>query len=515
MRDSTFGTQATPSHSRKTIIARIQPHAITALVGSVFLSLIASLSMVYLTVVLPSFDKVFSATGPAEVPAIAYSQAPEPWFGAGAFSAATDSPPLLPAGITAAARLARPADLPEVRAPGPALSSAARQGLAAPLQVIAGAPPFVAPLRPAGLREAVVAGVPVALRPTARPPEIVTIAASMSARNVEIEPADPVETALAALALPASPRPEPRPARYIARASAAAAEAAEQVQLASLRVPESTGRVPGLQGPGFSGQCSSRLARAIPRRPGNARSGSAFVASLTDTAGGARDAAVVREALAGNVPDFLRRLVPVTFTGTLADGRQAQITICVTPDYLAIGSNRDYVRVPLGLRGAGQVAEAFNMMLPTTRMVDAIYAQAAVHLAPQPMPAGGQMVSTGYFLRHNATVQRQLAAAGAPLGALVAGQKKDLVLTNRLASNPGKVAIYGWHRTNGRPIQPLTTVHGAAYADYSHGIRLVSRTAYLNGRPVDLQELLMDGRYARLINKDGAIGGAAIRIAAR
>jgi hypothetical protein len=79
---------------------------------------------------------------------------------------------------------------------------------------------------------------------------------------------------------------------------------------------------------------------------------------------------------------------------------------------------------------------------------------------------------------------------------LLAGHKKDLVLANRLSSNRGRVAIYGWHRGNGDPIQPLSTVHGEYYADYSHGIRLVSRTAYVNGRPVDLRSLLTDGTYA-------------------
>ena len=50
---------------------------------------------------------------------------------------------------------------------------------------------------------------------------------------------------------------------------------------------------------------------------------------------------------------------------------------------------------------------------------------------------------------------------------LTAGPRKDLVLTSRLWLDPGKVAIYGWHRARGAPIQPLSTVHGAGYADYS------------------------------------------------
>jgi len=515
MRDSNFGLEATPAHNRNRILVRLQPHAITALVGSVFLSLIASLSTVYLAIVLPSFDNVFQPKGIDGAPPIAAVSAPDLWFGTGAFSALTDNAPMLPALIMPAAPSAQPAVLPTAYArPDDPAGTLVAEAFLAPLQVVFGPPPQASVPRPANLLATATAlanaGTPAA-RPPVRPPEIVTIAASMTAPSAPIEAEDPIDTALATLSLPASPRPAPRPSRYIA----AQASAAAQVQLASLSVPETTTEAPILQGPGFSGKCSGQLARAIPRRARNARQGSDFISGLTNAAGGARDTAIVREALAGNVPKFLRRLMPVSFTGTLADGRQAQITICVTPDYLALGSNRDYVRVPLGLRAAGQVAEAFNMMLPTTRMVDAIYAQASVHLSPKPMPAGGQMVSTSYFLRHNATVQGQLASAQAPLGALVAGQKKDLVLTNRLASNPGKVAIYGWHRRGGNPIQPLTTVHGASYADYSHGIRLVSRTAYLNGRPTDLQDLLMDGRYARLINKEGAIGGAAIRIAAR
>jgi len=35
-------------------------------------------------------------------------------------------------------------------------------------------------------------------------------------------------------------------------------------------------------------------------------------------------------------------------------------------------------------------------------------------------------------------------------------------IANKLANNPGKIAIYGWHRLNGMPIQPVSTVHGGA-----------------------------------------------------
>jgi hypothetical protein len=93
----------------------------------------------------------------------------------------------------------------------------------------------------------------------------------------------------------------------------------------------------------------------------------------------------------------------------------------------------------------------------------------------------------------------------------MAGQKKDVVLTNRLLAKPGRVAIYGWHEGAGRPIQPLSTVHGARYADYSHGVRLVSAVAYVDGYARALSDLLEDRRLARLVSDEGPISRAVFR----
>ena len=260
---------------------------------------------------------------------------------------------------------------------------------------------------------------------------------------------------------------------------------------------------------GIANPCTARLADAIPRRDRNAPVASAFFAGPGAVSGTERDRRIVQEVAAGNMPAFQLDLRPVVMTG-----QGVQVVLCVMPDYLALGSDSDFVRVPLGLRAAMDVADRFDMLLPTARMVDAIYAQADVRLRPQPMDPGPQMASTGYFLRHNAMVETQFASAGGRRGLLVSGHKKDLVLTNRLARSPGRVAIYGWHRVGGQAIQPLSTVHGAEYADYSHGIRLISRTAYLNGRPVDLGALLSDGRYAGILNSEGPMQAGIVRVAA-
>lgn len=229
------------------------------------------------------------------------------------------------------------------------------------------------------------------------------------------------------------------------------------------------------------------------------------MAELQETNGMKRDAALVRQVLSGNVPNFLRELVPVNFNGTDANGASVQVTVCVTPEYLAVGSDLDFVRVPLGLGAAARIAVETGFLLPTTKMVDQIFLQARVRLAPQPMKPTSQMASTAYFVEHDRTVNAQRRQAGSGASDLTAGQKKDVVLTKRLLTKPGRVAIYGWHQPNGKPIQPLSTVHEAAYADYSHGIRLVSRTAYVNGKSRDLAEIMADRNLAHVISSEGPI----------
>ncbi len=251
--------------------------------------------------------------------------------------------------------------------------------------------------------------------------------------------------------------------------------------------------------------CAGTLAQQIAARRPDAPGGQALLAQMMELSGDARDRVLAGELLAGNVPSFLRRLAPVTFSGAGADGAPVRVTLCVTPDYLAVGSDADFVRVPLGLPAAAEIADRFGFLLPTTRMVDAIYAQAPVRLKPSPMPPTAQMRSTDYLLRHNRTVDGQQHESGGRLGVLTAGQKKDLVLSNRLKSAPGRVAIYGWHRSEGAPIQPLSTVHGERYADYSHGVRLVSATAFVNGAPRQLAALLQDPALARIVSSEGPI----------
>lgn len=244
------------------------------------------------------------------------------------------------------------------------------------------------------------------------------------------------------------------------------------------------------------------LVAAIPARPASALGGSELVRRLTPLDGRTREAVIGAELRNGNVPAFLRQLKPIRLFAT-REGKTIEAVVWTMPDYLAVGSDEDFVRVPMGLHTAVDVARRFDFTLPTRKIVDAIYRQSDLKLPPRPMRPGSMMSSPSYFWRHHMTIEKQ--RAGHRHGELVAGHKKDLVVTKRLTSHPRRVAIYGWHRRTGRPIQPLSTVHAASYADYSHGVRLVSTVVYLEGEPRSFYDLLRDERYAALLSSEGII----------
>lgn len=241
---------------------------------------------------------------------------------------------------------------------------------------------------------------------------------------------------------------------------------------------------------------------AIPPRPEGAISGSEFARRTTGMPGRERQTRALEELTGGNLPDFLRRLQPVRLRFETGAGVR-EIDLWVMPDYLAIGSEDDFLRIPLTQPSAVTIARRFGFVLPTRKLVDEIYERAAVKLDPRPLPPGPKMRSSAYYMQHQRIIEEQLA--GLPRGGLVAGHKKDVVLSNRLRTRPDRIAIYGWHRETGDAIQPLSTIHGARYADYSHGLRLVWATAWVDGSPRPVLELLDDPLLAPALTYEGEI----------
>jgi hypothetical protein len=256
--------------------------------------------------------------------------------------------------------------------------------------------------------------------------------------------------------------------------------------------------------PALASPVCHNVTLSIPEPAPGSVGGREFARRVADLDGPARDAEVRSELLAGNLPKHLRHLAPVTLKGQRDNGAPVAVIFCVMPDYLAVGSDSDSLLVPMGLPTALEVATDFGSVLPTPRLVDAIYEAADLKLMPEPLPASDEMRSTEYLVRHDALIAKQRGLLDAPENALTAGHKKDLVLSDRLLKIPGRVAIYGWHWAADHPIQPLSTVHGAQYADYSHGVRLVSSIVYVNGIARQFFDALRDPSLTELLGGDGA-----------
>lgn len=247
------------------------------------------------------------------------------------------------------------------------------------------------------------------------------------------------------------------------------------------------------------------LAGPIPSRPAGALGGSAFSRQVWSVSKTVRDQMVRDQITAGNLPEFLRKFTPVTVNATI-DSAAHTVTYYVMPDYLAVGLNSDFVRFPMGPLTAQAIGDAFDCTLPTRKMVNDIHLAATIKLAPHPFsPTVYNIESVEVFTLSNTAIETQRLAAGAGLGQLIGGIKKDVVITAQLASRPGKVAIYGWHQLNGQPIQPLYLGHTITYMDYSHGIRLVRKTLLVDGRPRFIQDLLADPVLCRLISDEGVL----------
>ncbi len=249
----------------------------------------------------------------------------------------------------------------------------------------------------------------------------------------------------------------------------------------------------------------------LPPRPSNALSGSAFVNVIWSMPREQREEQIYSQVISGNIPNFMRQLKTVTTSSNIG-GTNYTAAYFVIPEYLAVGSDSDYFLSPMTPLLAQRICNELNCTLPTKKMVDQIYSTAPCKLRPQPIPPTPQMITVPVFAQHNDSVRsiRFPVIPQYPLGTLVGGTKKDVIISNRIYQNlnpnvPKPVVIYGWHQLNGSPIQPVYNGHEETYADYSHGIRLVLDSVVVNGTPQTFTQLLADPVLCVLISDEGTI----------
>jgi hypothetical protein len=219
----------------------------------------------------------------------------------------------------------------------------------------------------------------------------------------------------------------------------------------------------------------------------------------------AREKEIFDAITGGQAPPFMSKLVNIElkkgvhFTTIKKDGHDVVAIVCqVTPDYLSVGTNDDYVRMPMRPATAQKIADKFKCLLPTRKLVDALESQpfckkaAHVNLPQSNVPAALKekyrakakpedrnnpalnpdflayqeyMHTTDAYLVHNNQINEG-ELKGVAVGKLVSGHKKDIVLP----AQTGKVVIYDWPKSGKRSVHGT---HGSFYADYSHGVRLV------------------------------------------
>lgn len=202
-----------------------------------------------------------------------------------------------------------------------------------------------------------------------------------------------------------------------------------------------------------------------------------------------RDSFVVKEILSGNLPAFLKKFVPIKISGIdSASEKTIRITYYVSPDYLSVGTNDNWARVNITPMAAQKIADRLNCFLPTRKMVDDIYLASKVKMEPVPMYAFRDSTPTMY--QHHLIIEGQRKSRKG----LIAGIKKDVVISGKISRDPkpNRVAIYGWHKSDGKPIQPLYTGHVNWYVDYSQGIRLVYKKIKVNNKWMDYTDLLKE-----------------------
>lgn len=246
----------------------------------------------------------------------------------------------------------------------------------------------------------------------------------------------------------------------------------------------------------------------LPSRPRNALGGSQVAREIRTLDVSAREERIYEEVSKGNVPSWLRRMEPVEITG-MARGREHRVTFWVTPDYLAVGSDEDFLFIPLSGQTGQRIADLVGCSLPTRRMVDAVWASARFRLTPIRIQPDDSMRTVRYFERHNDLLRGQRHVYRVPPGAFVAGHKVDVVISPILAEKPGNVALYGWHALDGRPVQPLYTDREDGQVVFSHGIRLVDRSILVNGVGMEVAQVLSDPELAGLLSDEGVIAGAS------
>ncbi len=185
----------------------------------------------------------------------------------------------------------------------------------------------------------------------------------------------------------------------------------------------------------------------------------------------------------------------------------------------------DGIRVGVGARILQQIADKLGASFMTPKLQDLSYAQAPTKILPWLDYSPTMMQSTQWFVRATDGINK-MAAEAEYRGGLLRGMGKPWMISNALLAHPGRAENYGLYVPANKVVSgryfgvyaprsvTLPDVHvlqdpGWAHTlgqdDYSELVVLASRQCTVDGRAMDLADVMRDPTLAALVSHEGPL----------
>jgi hypothetical protein len=221
---------------------------------------------------------------------------------------------------------------------------------------------------------------------------------------------------------------------------------------------------------------------------------------------------VLQQLAIGNVPEHFKKFETIRVTGRNGTVVEMQ----VARHGLRIGTDSDYVELPLDGPTAMAAAEMYGCTLATPWISDQIHEQAKASggvvkffTAPEIAeameikdwdpnhPDGKMMKSAAFTKKRNELLKKWRKEHGISDEQLTSGYFKDITHPIPGVTRQGRLEIYGGYRDDGSKIQKLSGgFHVSHYHDYSHLPRFVRPTIKVNGQVMSLSQFTNTTEYA-------------------
>lgn len=203
----------------------------------------------------------------------------------------------------------------------------------------------------------------------------------------------------------------------------------------------------------------------------------------TLTTGAEREKAICETITKSDLPEFQN----VHTKMKDANGVEHDVQFSITKDCLSVGGKR----MPMTPETAQRIAKRFDLMLPTKEIIDRVLEDPGFNKVVMPaLPPGPQMASEEYYQKHNDMVQEAIKSANFDPKKGVIGPKKIIIIDERLNDNPDKLAFHGGLKPDGTLWQNADLAHNPQYVDYSHGVMLLERKWVIDGKEMDVMDVI-------------------------